>query len=146
MVSAYAVRKLREAKKVSTKFEKRQVKVITHGVIDRPPDLMNWHRVNDFYDLTKGKNATLSVEKFCDQIIHSWLFIITSPNLQIGFDGFIVSSDHARRTHLYQVSADVVISLFRQAGEEYLTSSSSERNDDGDWVITSAVAEVRPLS
>ena len=75
MVSAYAVRKLNEAHKVSDALAARRWAIVEHRLIDLAPDLWDRFEPWEYYDLESSNNVTLDVATLCNQIIHSWICI-----------------------------------------------------------------------
>lgn len=108
---AYAIRKLIEANKLSDELESHLVKVYEFPPTGKVVDLLNWHKLHEVYDLSKGRKATLPIEGWCNQIIHSFVFVIACDDLSAGLKGFFVSSDRQKAKGLYFVSVEEVLAL-----------------------------------
>ena len=141
MVGAYAIRKLSEAKKLSTAFEAEQVPATEFPLKgSRHPDRMNWHRVDEFYDLDDGRSVDLTLRDVCNQFIHSWVFMEGFSDGGPGLDGVFVCSDSERKKRLLYFKVETLVRILRRAGEEEITSASMVRGNDGEWVVTEARA------
>lgn len=131
MVSAYAVRKLNEARKISDALAARRWAIVEHRLINRPPDLRSRFQPWEYYDLESGNGITLDMTGLCNQIIHSWIWMI-SATMDNEFDGIFVSSDRQRRRSLYFMHVDVLIALFREVGNEDIVETTMARDSNGE--------------
>lgn len=131
MTSAYAVRKLDESRKVSDRLAARQWSVVEYKVIGRPPDLWGRFEPWEYYDLKAGASISRDMRQLCNQIIHSWVWMISATEGD-DFDGIFVSSDRQRRKSLYFIHVDVLISIFREVGHEDIFEIELSRDDAGD--------------
>jgi len=143
MVSAYAIRKLCEALKLSTAFNTQDVPLTEYSLRGSAPDQQNWHNLDRFYDFENAHEVTVKPMELCNQIIHSRVFMRCTVADGHGLDGIFVSSDRASRKCLYFVKVDTLVGLFRQAGEEDVISLSMVRDKKGDWEVTEALAAPR---
>jgi len=135
MLSAYAVRKLLESRKISDILAARQVRVRQHSLLGRMPDMLNRFSYWENYDLDAGQDISMPISDFCNQIIHSWNWAI-SANEQGSFDGIYVSSDRQRRRLLYFVSVDVLITLLRDVGAEDVARIEIRADERGERYIS----------
>jgi hypothetical protein len=140
MTSAYAVRKLIEARKVSDELSAQRVVVKRHPLIGRAPDIWDRYEFWKHYDLEHGTNAELTLETFCNQIIHSWVWSLSATDPGNEFDGIFVSSDRNRRSCLYFISIQTLIKVFRAVGSEDIVYSQMQRDEHGEmqWIIRSS--------
>jgi len=99
--SAYAVRKLLESYKLSDDLELMSVKAEEFPPIDKVADMMNWHRIHELYDLNQPTPRKLSLLDFCNQIIHSFVFIPLFEDTSANVVGFYVSSDRQKAKGLF---------------------------------------------
>lgn len=131
MVSAYAIRKLTDAFKVSDALRERQIPVERFTATGRPISylLLGFEKS---YDLDHGQHRTLSVRHLCNQIIHSFVFLV-SGNETIPFDGVYVASDHDCEKHVTLIRATDFIALCRDIGVEDVYSKQMRRDADGNW-------------
>lgn len=129
----YSIRKLLDAKKVSTATESIMFKVTWYPNIEHV-DHLNWHKIGELYDLNKSNTETRDLRFLCNQFIHSYVF---SPVIHNGsIEGFYVSSDVKRNKRLYFVELGLVLKLFRTVGRDYPSKVTMVRNPKTkDWDI-----------
>ena len=75
MIGFYAIRKLIEANKVSLSLRKGTLDALAWPHIGTPVDQMNWHKIDQLYDLGQPKTVDLRLRFIADQIIHSFVFV-----------------------------------------------------------------------
>lgn len=135
MLSAYAVRKLLEARKISDILAARRAIVRQHSLFGRTPDMWNRFSVWENYDLDTGQDISMSISDFCNQIIHSWNWAI-SVNQRGDFDGVYVSSDRQRSKALYFIDIEMLIELLRNVGSEDVAGIEILANEQGERYIS----------
>ena len=133
MVSAYAMRRLIEAFKVSDALRLRQIPVERFELVGRNPDWSNRHKIHKSYDLQNGRRQTLLVMNLCQQIIHSFVFLLSGDGSPGHFDGVYVTSDYDKGKYLFRVRASDYITLCRDVGVEDVHSMHMRRRADGQW-------------
>jgi hypothetical protein len=127
-VSAYAMRKLREAGKLSTDWDSRKLSCVRFAFIGNSlPTILNAHRIHEFYDLDNPKDVSIKPEEFCDRIIHSFIFVpvISDQNC---IEGFHFTSDRLRSQCLWFVHLNDLAALMTRTGKEYPSH--------GTWIMT----------
>ncbi len=91
------------------------------------------------------QTVELTVTEFCNQVIHSWIWMLSAaeehPHL---FDGIYVSSDRARKRHVYFIAADNLIGLFRAVGQDDIVFMQMQRDGNGDMRVIKASRNDRP--
>jgi len=133
MVGAYAIRKLIESFKVSDRLRTKRLPVRQFSLVGRVPDLLNYRFWNSF-DLDSGTPADLSLAGLCNQIIHSYVFVPSGSESPDQFvDGFYFTSDRARWSHLYFLSIDDLIEVFRSIAWEDIIELEGRRDANGDF-------------
>lgn len=139
MNAAYAVRKLHEARKISDELAAEPVVCRRHPLTGRPVDIWNRYEFYEHYDMERSETVLLSLRDFCNQIIHSWIWMLSATEAPSArFDGIYVSSDRARERHAYFMPADRMISTFRKVGLDDIVSLSLQRDSNGDMRIVQA--------
>jgi hypothetical protein len=102
--SAFVIRKLAEAKKLSDEFEDERFKVSRHPATDpdRYQDHMNAHRIESHYDLEKRETRTVDPLWIANQLVHSFSFI---PRIDDDGRpaGLYFNSGRSRRTSLFHI-------------------------------------------
>ena len=142
MISAYSIRKLLEASKLSDEARARRISATRFTLIDRVPDFLNFHRVNDYYDLEHASSTQLRVPDFCNQIIHSFVWMMCE-NESRGFAGVIVASDRERRKCLYQIAAEAIIDFFRAIAADDIVEMRIRADSSGERKVIYASSEQR---
>ena len=133
-VSAFAVRKLIEARRLSTSFAGRSVEARFLPARGRAANRLNNHHFDRQYRLDSGEHKNLSAARLIDLIIHSFTFV-ECVNETDEFEGFLITSDQTRKLGLYEISADRYLDLLRAAGTddpEMTTYKFNEARDDYD--------------
>ncbi len=97
MNGAYALRKLNEARKISDELAAETFAAREHLLLGRPVDIWNRHDFYEHYDMEHPQPVQLALADFYNQVIHSWVWMLSGaeepPHL---FDGIYVSSDRRR--------------------------------------------------
>lgn len=141
MVSAYAVRKLSEARLVSDELEERRWTIHRHKLRGEPPDIWNRYFFWETFDLESSTKESMTTVRLCNQIIHSWIW--TTDFSEAGsFRGIYVASDRERRKCLYRVEIEVLIRLFDAVGREEIGSMTmaTDANGERQWVQVKAMS------
>jgi len=120
-LSAYAVRKLLDAGMVSDEVESGSLRAVAHPPRGCMVDIMNWHRIDELYDLSTHTEVALSLRELCNQVVHSFVFSLAfaAPG---GLEGFFVASDREKERRLLYFSIDAVAdALLRVADDDIMT-------------------------
>lgn len=141
-VCAYTIRKLLDAHKVSDELVGTAMSAVAytfrgtrkHFVAKGDlPDFYNWHRLEEFYDLTKPEDAKVGLREFCNQLVHSWIFMLCRAE-DGGMDGYFVASDRerARRVLYFGISATATV-VRAVATDDIIHSEARMDADTGQW-------------
>jgi hypothetical protein len=118
-IGFYSVRKLIETiTKITddTKAMKVDVEYYLYNQI-KPVTLLNWHRIEEFYDFGEVHNESRDIKFICGRIIHSFIFMpLTDEN---GLTGILFTSDIDKHKKLYSLNIDEVIKIFKRIGNDY---------------------------
>ncbi|SRR5260370_13138273 len=126
-LSAYVMRKLWESGKLSSSWEKRKVSCIFHPPKTRKPDRLSWHRIGEHYRLDTSKPDSLTAIEFCHRLIHSYVFMeVEGPGKIIA--GFFFASDQTKSRGLWFVKFIDVLTLLKETGRDYPSSSHMVRH------------------
>jgi len=114
----YSIRKLMEAKKLTDKT--RNLKVLMKYYPNKGKDVhyMNWDNIEKLYDLSIQKSETRNLEFICNQVIHSYVFIINISESGL-FDSIFFCSDRIRNSKIYELEVNKIQSIFRTVGRDY---------------------------
>jgi len=129
----YSIRKLLDAKKVSTATESMTFEMTWYPNI-KHVDYLNWHKIDELYDLNKSNTEIHDLRFLCNQFIHSYVFSPVADSERL--KGFYLSSDKDRNKRLYFVEVDLVLKLFRTVSRDYPSKVTMKRNPNtDDWEI-----------
>jgi hypothetical protein len=106
-VVAYSIRKLLDATKVSDEVEGTPISARTHKSKKRVIDRLNWHKIDELYDLSTSHPVRLTLREFCNQIIHSFVFVLAFDEAD-GLEGVFVASNRDRRERLFYLGIEEI--------------------------------------
>jgi hypothetical protein len=129
-ISAYSIRKLIEARKLSTDIEKLRLGCDLFPWTGKPLDFMNNHHIDKAFDLENGRPSTVSLRDVANLIIHS-LVLVFQFDEDDRIVGFLCTSEVKQRIGLYAISMASFIALMRKVGADYPSNSSFVRGQDG---------------
>jgi hypothetical protein len=115
-LSAYVVRKLLEAEY----YLRKECTV----------DIMNWHKLDELYDLSSGTETVVNIREYCNQIIHSFVFSLSFSESG-GLDGFFVASDREKDRRLLYLNISTVAEALRCVTEDDVVTLQMSRNGVG---------------
>jgi hypothetical protein len=78
----------------------------------------NSHRPHELYDFNVANKETRSLRFICNQIIHSYVFVIVE-NERGGLEGIVFSSDKDKDSKLYFMDTRQIVEVFRLVGNDY---------------------------
>ena len=133
MIGFYSIRKLIEAHKVSDEIRDRSISLQAYPSTGRPVTSMNWHKIDEKYNLNRSTRFQKPLSWICSQIVHSFVFM---PCFDEGgrLDSVLFNSDRTRRQHLYSIGVDEVIALFEEIAANDPASIRGEFNErKGDY-------------
>lgn len=125
MLGFFAVRRLHEAHKVTDRTMNAGVRLVRHDPLGPAPDISNWHRVDEHYDLQRGHDERLSLKTFCNQAIHSFVFIPGEG--EAGLPGVYLASEWERRRALLYVSLVEVERVFLEVAADVVQHAVYKR-------------------
>ena len=118
----YSVRKLLDTVKVSDQTKKAVFPVRWYKNIE-PVNSLNWHKIDQLFDLDNSHSEERKIRFICDRFIHSYVFMTCEKEGRL--DGVFVASDKDKQKKLYYVSLDVVLKIFRLVGNDYPSKMST---------------------
>jgi hypothetical protein len=122
MISAYVIRKLCEAYKISDCLVRSDVRVRVFISTGAYIHSMNWDKLDSHFNLQDHIEESRSWCFMCNQIIHSFIFMLSSDNDEQHVDGFLVSSDREKVKVMYGIGLDDFCSYAVQVGENHPAS------------------------
>jgi len=106
-LTAYIIRKLVEARKLSDELEKATMSVTSYPAnADYRLDFLNAHRIDRGYDFNVGSVKTIALGDLCNLIIHSFVFIPATNEEAVEWTGFFVNSDWTKSRELLFVEQE----------------------------------------
>src|ERR1035437_7373068 len=75
-IGAYAVRKLLDSYKVASNLSNMPLNIVRYSPNGKEVTFMNKDDIDDLYDPDNGSLDQLPLREFCNQIVHSYVFII----------------------------------------------------------------------
>ena len=130
MVSAYMIRKLHEAHKVSDALNSAPVHVTAYKLVGSAPELYS-DEVEGF-DMEHPEKRTLKLQQLCNQFIHSFVFIHFFGDAERTWEGVGVASDRDRKKNLHYVESIVLIELIRKVAYEDIVSIGMSTDENGE--------------
>ncbi len=126
-VSFYAIRKLLDSNKLSDTTRILQTNLYSYKSLGKPVTLMNWHDVDELYNLSNRNCEKLKLRYLCNQIIHSYVFV-PSHNDYGGMGSFLFCSDRMRNEKIYEIEIEEMKRILRIVGKDYPSSASYKYN------------------
>jgi hypothetical protein len=109
--SSFIMRKLLESQRLSHEAECRKIRVRRYPATSAKTGYRFTEKdVNDRYDFSSGKPGLLSLEGLCNQIVHSYDFIVASSG---GGRVLLFNSDRSSRSTLSLVTFSEYLSFVR---------------------------------
>ncbi len=136
MVGFYSIRKLIEAHKVSDEIRDRDLRLEGYPWTESPVTFMNWHKIDQKYNLQRPITLRKSVISIANQLIHSFVFMPCFDEAG-RLVSLLFNSDRTRRQHLYSVAIDDVVALFEEvAGNDPASMHCQFNEDSGDYSVS----------
>jgi len=125
----YSIRKLIESRKISESIANKEYQVYEYPIKNKKESLFVSEPTNDF-ELDKSKKVSITMQKLCNQFIHSYYFAPFIPDGK-SLIGFFISSDYKRKTGIYLITIFDVVDIYRQIGNNYPAKFVRSRTESG---------------
>lgn len=111
--SAFIVRKLIEAKKLSDELENSSITLQAFPRVktERHLDFLNWHHIDRFYDVSHSTEVKLRVRELCHLLVHSFVFTVLEDPESCQFDSILFNSEHTKNKILYRMTLTTLFDL-----------------------------------
>jgi hypothetical protein len=135
-LSAFVVRKLIEDRKLTDAIKEYSISCRVFPARGTDVDIMNWHHIDEHYDLSSQQRADTNIKSIASQIIHNLIFIFefikegSSP-----ISGFVVASDWGKDKQLYGVTLTDYLIAIRSVGNDWVKEYRAEKTKNG-WKIS----------
>lgn len=125
-IGFYSIRKPLEAIKVSdnTKNSKHE---LTWYSNTKTANYLNWHKIEDLYNLSSTNKETRDLEYVCNLFIHSYIFSLAGEER---LEGVYINSENTKNKKLYFISLNTILVIFRLVGRDYPANQSFSRNPE----------------
>ena len=117
-IAFYSIRKLMDAQKLSTKYNNIRIPVTSYPSTGKHVDALNWHKIDNLYKLDHAQEKKKKIRYLCDQIIHSFIFMVETDESR-RLCGIYFCSDRKKSEEVFQVNIDQIITLFEEIGNDY---------------------------
>ncbi len=119
MLGFYSIRKLAEAHKIPRSKYEQPVNLFFYHAKGKPVTMLNWHNLDDLYDVNVPSETREPLSFVSNQIIHSFIFM---PILEAkhGLDRIVFNSDRTRKAGIYCIKVDEVIRVFTSVSGSYV--------------------------
>lgn len=128
LIAFYSIRKLVDARKLSNATQEMKINISSYPNV-KNVTLMNWHKIDELYDLKKENREKRNVAFIYSQFIHSYVFVI-GENDSGGLDGIFFSSDSQRNKKLYKICVDELMRIINTVGNDYPLGSERRFNEE----------------
>lgn len=130
MFGAYIIRKLNDSSKIPPSFIHRKESIEMFKNKGENVDSMNWHRIDELYDIEKTIEEECEWIFIINQIIHSYTFgcVGDEHNAPVGI---LINSDTTKKKSLYFFSFELLLKMFLLVSEGDMNNTSSSRDKDG---------------
>lgn len=126
-IGFYAIRKLLDTFNVSPETRRQTYSMLRHPSTGTT-DYLNWHRLDEHFDLDSSTLEQRDITYLCNQFVHSFIFT-PAMNEEGALAGTFIASDKIRLEKVYFVEASEIGRAFRTVGKDYPKRQSMRRND-----------------
>lgn len=131
-ISAYAMRKLMEAKKLTTRVDSFSLKVTTYPRTQSKISRLNDHRLDEHFNFDSGRKTTIGVRQLLNEIIHSRLFSFFEDETG-RLEAFFVCSDQNIDKKGLVVAFPNYAKLMTTVGKDHVALWHYWVGADGEW-------------
>jgi hypothetical protein len=136
MVSFFMVRALIERGKLSSKVRSHKVLVVRHPWKGKQVTLLNYHDVNDLYDMGDGIEAKVNVLFISNQFIHARA-IYAARDKRRNWSHVLLCSDLEKTTGMYSIAVSEIQSIFHLVARDWTQWSQMVYDEAlGDYRVT----------
>lgn len=116
-ISFYSIRKLIEANKLSTINVHSKWSILSYQNISKV-NMLDWDKIDEKYNLNEKKHEKKELVFICNQIIHSYVFVLDFDDYG-KLSGFYISSDYERNKKLYFLQRREILEILKLIGSDY---------------------------
>lgn len=130
-ISAYIIRKLSEASKLSYELKSISFPIKKYSNV-KHVDLLNWHNISQTFDLSHSTQSTLNIKSLCNYLIHSFVFVLSYDENDFLY-GFYFTSDRGKNKELYFMQIKDFIKMVQIVVNDEKMQARYKRNANGDF-------------
>jgi hypothetical protein len=132
--SAFSMRKLWEAHKLSSSWGQRSLSCRQYKLKATVPTIFSRHDIDELYDLDAAIKGTIKAPELCNLLVHSFIFV---PDFKSNgaLAGVYFASDRSRRNQLIWISARDYVSLLMHTGQNYPNRGTYKVNAGGQYDV-----------
>ncbi len=136
MISFYSIRKLMDANKLTDSIVNLNVPAIDYAATGKKVTLLNNHKIDELYKLEEPREKTVKLRFLCNQMVHSYIFMIVTQSDSNGLSSILINSDQIKDKRLISISVDVLIQIFESVGQNYPWKSKIKYDETkGDYKV-----------
>ena len=128
VISFFLLRRLIELHKVSSEVRDFRLQVFAWPSTGKLPTLLNNHRIEELYDLSKEHAQTKKPMYICNQVIHSYSAAMVVDETR-NWDSMLTVSDFDRKDCIWRIPVNVMVDLLRTASTDYPHQVKYTRNE-----------------
>ena len=117
-IAFYSIRKLMEAHKLSDSTETLKINVYSYTNRGKDVTYMNWHKLEVLYDFSSQTSQIKDLRFICNQIIHSYVFVVNILDTE-EFHSLFFCSDREKNNQLYELEISELKRILRIVGRDY---------------------------
>ena len=135
MWAAYAIRKLQDSKKLSESVIRSQIFAQRCPSKSKHVNHMNSHKLHERFDFEETNQHTFSLRRFCNELIHSWIFA-TDHNDAGELEAILIASDNHRNKCVFRVELDEITKTIEAVSNDWPNTTAMTRDPKtGDWNV-----------
>lgn len=133
-LSAFSMRKLWEAHKLSTSWGQRSILCRQYKLKAAVPTIFSRHDIDKLYDLDAPVKGTIKAPELCNLLVHSFIF---APHFKRSgaLAGVFFASDRSRRNQLIRIGARDYVNLLMHTGKNYPNGGTYKINAEGQYDV-----------
>lgn len=119
MIGFYSVRKLHEAQKISNRTFEYPVQLSSYRARGKAVGHLNWHRIDELYELSNSAQIEKPLSFIVNQLIHSFVFLPIFGE-DGGVEKIAFNSDRTKGKTLYALPLIGIAEIFAMVAGRYL--------------------------
>ena len=102
-IGFYSIRKLIEANLVSTTTKKLEVPLVSYPSTGKKTTMINWHRVDQLFDFSKGRAHAVRLLDLANKMIHSYVYLPMTTSATGPVKWILIASDRQRNHSIHEI-------------------------------------------